>query len=530
MRQSIPFDWSFPYRSQRMPVLARNVVATSQPLAAQAGLEILRAGGNAIDAAVACAITLTVVEPNNNGIGGDLFAIVWDGKALYGLNASGRSPAGWTRNFFCQFEAMPLRGWHAVTVPGAVSGWVELSRKFGTLPFERLFEPAIRYAREGFLVSPITAMQWSNARETFRDYPDFHATFCPSGRAPGAGELFHCEDQAQSLESIAHSNGGSFYRGELAEKIIAHAKLGGGLMTMDDLASHQPDWVDTVSVEYRGYELHEIPPNGQGIAALMALGILRHLPIADAPVDSAESLHLQIEAMKLAFADIHRHVSDPAHAKVRPADMLEADYLRARARLIDRTRAGAPDPGEIKRGGTVYLTAADSEGRMVSLIQSNYSGFGSGIVVPGTGISMQNRGHGFTFEEAHPNEVGPRKRPFHTILPGFLLRDGKPVMSFGVMGGAMQAQGHVQMVVRLIDYHQNPQAACDAPRWRVVSGKKVFLEHGTNPEVVQALQSMGHEIELRDYADFGGGQFIYRLDNGYLGASDPRKDGQAVGY
>ncbi len=530
MRQSIAFDWTFPYRSQRMPVLAKNVVATSQPLAAQAGLEMLRAGGNAIDAAIACAAALTVVEPNNNGIGSDLFAIVWDGSKLHGLNASGRSPAAWTREFFDQFEAMPMRGWHAVTVPGAVSGWVELSKKFGKLPFHELLQPTIRYAREGFLVPPITAKSWQSAVETFREYPDFAAGFTVNGRAPMTGELFRSPGHGETLGAIADSIGESFYRGDLAKQIVAHAERGDGLMTLDDLASHEAEWVETICIDYRGYQLHEIPPNGQGIGALMALGMLQHLPMNEAPVDSADSLHLQIEAMKLAFADVHRHVSDPSHAKIETNDLLNDDYLQARARLIDPTRASAPDPGDIKRGGTVYLTTADADGRMVSLIQSSYAGFGSGIVVPGTGISLQNRGHGFVLERGHPNEVGPRKRPFHTIIPGFLMRDGKAVMSFGVMGGAMQAQGHVQMMVRLIDYHQNPQAACDAPRWRVAGAKKVFLEQGTREDVVQKLQAMAHEIELRDFTDFGGGQFIYRLDDGYLGASDSRKDGQAVGF
>jgi gamma-glutamyltranspeptidase/glutathione hydrolase len=301
-------------------------------------------------------------------------------------------------------------------------------------------------------------------------------------------------------------------------------------MTADDLAAHKPEWVETISTDYRGYELHEIPPNGQGIGALMALGMLRNFDVASAPVDSAESLHLQIEAMKLAFADVHRHVSDPQHAKVTPADLLSADYLRARAKLIDPQRAGAPDPGEIKRGGTVYLTTADADGRMVSLIQSNYMGFGSGIIVPNTGISLQNRGAGFTLEAGHPNEVAPNKRPFHTIIPAFVMREGKPVMSFGVMGGAMQAQGHVQMMVRFVDYHQNPQAASDAPRWRVAGAKKVLLERETRPAVVQRLQEMGHDVEMREFTDFGGGQFIHRLAQGYLGASDHRKDGQAVGF
>jgi len=381
------FDWTFPYPSQRMPVLARNVVAASQPLAAQAGLRMLLRGGNAADAAVATAITLTVVEPTSNGIGSDAFTIIWDGKELHGLNASGRSPAALTPERFAGRDGMPLQGWDVVTVPGAVSAWVEVSEKFGRLPFADLFEPAVAYAAEGFSVSPVTAEAWGGAPQSFADFPDLLEVFCPGGRAPRPGERFACPDQAATLRRIAETKGEAFYRGELAERIAGHAAATGGLITTDDLAAHRADWVEPISVDYRGLTLHEIPPNGQGLAALIMLGILRHHPVADFPPDSADSLHVQIEAMKLAFADAHRYIADPAHMDVGPADLLDPGYLESRAGLIDMARAGQFEYGVPRRGGTVYLTAADAGGMMVSFIQSNYYGFGSGIVVPGTGMS-----------------------------------------------------------------------------------------------------------------------------------------------
>ena len=527
------FRYDFPYPSQRMPVLAQNVVATSQPLAAQAGLAMLSQGGNAVDAAIAAAITKTVVEPTSNGIGSDLFAILWDGHALHGLNASGRSPAALTPERFAGRDTVPLRGWDAVTVPGAVSGWVTLSERFGKLPFERLFEPAVHYARDGFLVSPITARAWVSAEKAFADMPDFGAAFLPNGRAPKAGELFRFVDQAKTLEQIAQTKGEAFYRGELAEKMVADSGRSGGLLTEADLADHQADWVGTISQAYRGVTLHEIPPNGQGLAALLMLGILEHYPVAEYGVDTADSLHVQLEAMKLAFADAHRYISDPNFADISPQALLEPDYLAERAGLIDMTRAQNPGYGVPQRGGTVYLTTADENGMMVSLIQSNYYGFGSGVVVPGTGISLQNRGAGFTLEKGHPNEVAGGKRPFHTIIPGFLMRDSAPLMSFGVMGGPMQPQGHAQMVVRICDYGQNPQTASDAPRWRVVEGLEVAVEQGFKPDVLDELTARGHQLTETapdSSFSFGGAQLIYRLEDGYLAASDHRKDGQAVGF
>lgn len=527
------FSYEFPYPSQRMPVMARNVVATSQPLAAQAGLEMLYRGGNAVDAAIATAIALTVVEPTSNGIGGDAFAILWDGRELHGLNASGRSPAALTPEHFAGRTSLPLRGPDAVSVPGAVSGWVTLSERFGKLPFATLFEPAVRYAREGFLVSPITAKAWAFAEKAFADTPEFGQAFLPGGRAPRPGELFRFEDQAKTLERIAETKGEAFYRGDLAEKIAAHLEASGGLLRASDLDAHRADWVGTIAQDYRGVTLHEIPPNGQGLAALLMLGILEHHPVADYPVDSADSLHLQLEAMKLAFADAERYVADPNFMDVPVEALLDPAYLSERAKLIDPKRAQNPGHGVPKRGGTVYLTAADAAGMMVSLIQSNYYGFGSGVVVPGTGISLQNRGAGFTLQKGHPNEVGGGKRPFHTIIPGFVTQNGAPLMSFGVMGGPMQPQGHAQMVVRLRDYGQNPQAASDAPRWRVVEGLGVAVEGGFRPDVLDDLTARGHQLTQtapEASFSFGGAQLIYRLEDGYLAASDSRKDGQAVGF
>ena len=529
------FDWEFPYPSRRMPVLAANVVATSQPLAAQAGLRMLLGGGNAVDAALAAAIALTVVEPTSNGLGSDAFALVWDGRRLHGLNASGRSPAALTPDRLAGRDAMPLRGWEPVTVPGAVSAWVQLSDRFGRLPFDALFEPATRYAADGYPVAPVTAAAWSSAPKAFADRPALLETFCPGGRAPGPGERFACPDLARTLARIAETKGEAFYRGELAEALARHAAETGGLITMDDLAAHRPDPVDPISVDYRGVTLHEIPPNGQGLAALIALGILGHHPVADLPVDSADSLHVQIEAMKLAFADAHRYIADPDHMDVSPADLLDPGYLAERASQIDLGRAGRPTFGAPRDRDTVYLTAADADGMMVSFIQSNYWGFGSGIVVPGTGISLQNRGAGFSLEPGHPNRVGPRKRPYHTIIPAFVTRrregaGAEPWISFGVMGGPMQPQGHVQVMVRIADYRQNPQAAVDAPRWQVEQDGGLMVEAAAGRAVIEELARRGHRVRVASPAAFGGAQLICKLDAGYLAASEPRKDGQAVGF
>jgi gamma-glutamyltranspeptidase/glutathione hydrolase len=490
---------------------------------------MLADGGSAVDAAIATAIALSVVEPVSNGIGSDAFAIVWDGRQLHGLNASGRSPAAWTPEHFGG-NAVPALGWNSVTVPGAVSAWVELHAKFGKLPFERLFEPAIFYARNGFVVSLTIAEQWAAQVPLFEAQPGFADVFLPGGRAPKPGERVALPDHAATLEMIAASNGAAFYRGELAAKLEAHSTANGGVMRASDLADHRADWVGTINGAYRGYTVHEIPPNGQGIVALIALGILEQFDMGSFPVDSADSVHIQIEALKLAFADAQAYVADIEHMPMRPEQLLDQEYLRQRASLIDRNWAKSASAGT-PIGGTVYLTAADASGAMVSMIQSNYMGFGSGVVVPGTGISLQNRGADFNVAQGHPNQVGPHKRPFHTIIPGFLSKDGAPVMSFGVMGGPMQPQGHVQVVTRIVDHGQNPQAACDGPRFRWVQGLQVSCEKGFAPSTLDELQRCGHQLTTTaDYNEFGSCQAIWRLDDGYLAVSDPRRDGQAVGF
>jgi gamma-glutamyltranspeptidase/glutathione hydrolase len=526
--------WNFPYPSQRMPLLARNVVSTSQPLASAAGALMLARGGNAVDAALATAITLTVVEPCMNGIGGDAFAILWDGQRLHGLNASGRAPRRWTPEHFARYEAMPLRGWDSVTVPGTVSAWRMLSERFGTVPFAELFEPALRYAREGFLVSPTVRRQWQAQVPELLAQPGFRAAFAPSGEAPRIGELFTCPGQAETLERIARSKGEDFYRGSLARAIADHARATGGLLDEEDLAAHASDWVEPLSVAYHGVELHEIGPSGQGIAALMALGMLSHLDLRAAPADGALWHHLQIEAMKLAFADLHAWVADPkAMREVDAAALLAPAYLARRASLIAPDRAAPARAGAPHKGGTVYLTAADQNGMMVSFIQSNFKGFGSGVVVPGTGIALQNRGWGFNLTPGHPNQVGPGKRPLHTIIPGFLMRDGGPLLAFGVMGGSMQAQGHVQVTVRMADQGMNPQAASDAPRWRVMDDNAtVAVEWNFPPEAIAGLRARGHEVRIAERFDteFGSAQLALKTAHGYVAASDHRKDGYPVGF
>ena len=524
-------NWDFPYPSRRMPVFAQNVVATSQPLASQAGLQMLVRGGNAVDAALAAAITLTVVEPTNNGIGSDAFAMVWDGKELHGFNGSGRSPLAWSPERFAGRSTMPHLGWDTVTVPGAVDLWSTLSQRFGRLPFPDLFNPAIRYASEGFIVAPFTAAKWSETPHLYRDFPDFAAAFLPCGRAPRPGETVRHPGQAETLKKIAATKGESFYRGELASRIVSCSRMAGGCLTEDDLASHRTESVMPLSQTWNGVTLHELPPNGQGIAVLIALGILNHLDIDRYPVDSPESLHLQIEAMKWAFDATIRHIADPAWMTVEPSSLLDEPRLKMIAEAIRMDRASLPAAAIPHDGGTVYLTAADEQGRMVSYIQSNYKGFGSGIVVPDTGISLQNRGAEFTLEPGHPNRVAGGKRPYHTIIPGLVMKGGAPLMSFGVMGAHMQAQGHLQMMIRVFVAHQNPQTAVDAPRWYLDEASRLSLEPGFGPEVREGLKMRGHILTGgAPTSVYGGAQIIYRLSSGYCAASDPRKDGQAVGY
>lgn len=535
------FRYDNPYPSLRVPVFARNLVATSHPLAAQAGLRTIAAGGNAVDAAIAAAAVMAIVEPCSNGLGGDAFCILWDGSRLHGLNASGGAPAAWTPDYFRSRHGSaattpPKHGWDSVTVPGAVAGWCELSQRFGRLPFADLLAPAIEVAERGYAVPVVVQHKWAAAaRSELVGQPGFAEAFLPHGRAPQVGERFAFPAAARTLRLIADTRGEAFYRGEVAAAIAAHARAHGGALTEADLAACRTEWVEPLALDYRGHTLHEIPPNGQGIAAQIALGIVRHFDLASLPVDGVASQHLQIEAMKLAFADVHRHVADPRAMRVAPARLLDADYLASRARLIDAKRAQDFGPGHLPRGGTIYLAAADERGMMVSFIQSNYMGFGSGVVVPGYGVSLQNRGHGFTLDAAHDNVVSPGKRPFHTIIPGFLSRDGAPVMSFGLMGGDMQPQGHLQTVVRMLDHGQNPQTACDAPRWRWADGT-LLLEPGFDAATAEGLRRLGHEVRLStdSYQDFGAGQFIWRLGDpavdGYLGASDARRDGLVAGF
>ncbi len=537
-------NWDNSYPSARLPVFGRNAVATSHPLAAQAGLRMLLDGGNAADAAIAAAAVMTIVEPVSNGLGSDAFCILWDGKQLHGLNSSGRAPAAWTPEWFRGRHGEgrprpPQRGWDSVTVPGAVASWKALSDRFGRLPFADLLAPAIAIAERGYAVPIVVQQKWEAAagEADLVSQPGFREAFLPRGRAPRVGERFAFPDAARSLALIAESGGEAFYRGEIAEAIARHARESGGAMTAADLAAFQPEWVAPIGVDYRGYIVHEIPPNGQGIAALMALGILENFDLASLPVDGVESQHLQIEAMKLAFADVYRHVAEPSAMTVTAAQLLDPGYLAERAKRIDRRRAQDFQAGNPATGGTIYLTAADERGMMVSFIQSNYQGFGSGVVVPGYGISMQNRGFGFSLDPRSPNVVAPGKRPFHTIIPAFLTRDGAPVMSFGVMGGNMQPQGHLQTVVRMVDYQQQPQAACDAPRWRFNAGVEINVEAQMGAETVVGLTALGHRaVVLRDsYQDFGAGQFILRLgadaaEDGYVIASDPRRDGLAAAF
>lgn len=530
-------DWQFPYPSQRMPVLAEHVVATSQPLAAEAGLDALRRGGTAVDAVVAAAATLTVVEPTSNGLGSDAFALVWDGTALHGLNASGRSPAGLDAERFLGSTAMPTRGWDAVTVPGAVSAWAALATRFGRLGLDALVEPAARYAEHGWAVGPITAAAWAQASRRLAEVEGFAEAFLPGGRAPRPGERFALPAQAATLRAIGASGGEAFYRGGVAERILAAARAAGAPWAEADLAGHRADWVTPLRRPAFGLEVAELPPNGQGLTALAALGILERTGVADADPDSADAIHLAVEAMKRAFVDAHAEVADPAAMRIGPEDLLDAGRLSAHAAAIDPDRAAGEAPASLLPGGTVYLAAADGEGRMASYIQSNYMGFGSGVVVPGTGVSLQNRGAGFSTTPGHPNAVAGGKRPFHTIIPAFAFAAGEPALAFGVMGGHMQPQGHLQMVLRLGAHGQNPQAAADAPRWRVDPGRRLALEAGLGGAVAEDLRRRGHDVVvsppgLSDASfGFGGAQLVERHPDGvWLAASDPRKEGAAVGF
>jgi gamma-glutamyltranspeptidase / glutathione hydrolase len=523
---------SYPYSSGRRVVMGqRFAAATSQPLATLAGMEMFWAGGNAVDAAVAMAIALTVVEPTSNGIGSDAFALVWDGE-LHGLNASGRSPQNLSLERFNQLDQIPGLGWLPVTVPGAISGWRALWQRWGKLPFEQLFAPAIRYAEQGFPVSPETARAWRAVERVYLpltapEFQPFKQVFFPKGRAPQAGEIWGSPNHAETLRQIAATEGESFYKGRLAEQLLAFSSDTGGLLTAADLAEHQADWVQPIAANYRDLTVWEIPPNGQGIAALMALNILEGFELSHYPRESATSFHWQIEAMKLAFADVYQYVTDPNWMTVATSALLNKTYAARRRQLIGEQAIFAQ--ADIPTGDTVYLATADQE-LMVSLIQSNYEGFGSGVLVPETGIALQNRGVGFSLKPDHPNCIAPSKRPFHTIIPGFITQGDQALGPFGVMGGHMQPQGHVQMVVNLCDYGLNPQAALDAPRWQVgAENQSIFLEQTVPRAMILELIERGHRVQVvAEGRSFGKGQMILRQGNTLIAASEPRADGVAL--
>ncbi|HPE29115.1 MAG TPA: gamma-glutamyltransferase family protein [Candidatus Mcinerneyibacteriales bacterium] len=526
------------YPSRRTLVYGRRgLVATSTPLAAQAGLRILREGGNAIDAAVATAAALTVTEPTSNGIGGDAFALFSFRGSLYGLNGSGWSPALLTPGLLKEkgFEKMPAHGWLPVTVPGIPASWAALVSRFGRLSLSQVVAPAVEYATEGYPVSPVTARFWERAVKRYREvlkgeeFAPWFSLFAPQGRGPSPGEIWSSPEMGQTLALIGETDARDFYEGSLAEAIEDFAVKTGGALRLPDLAEFAPRWVEPLGVDYRGKKIWELPPNGQGMAALMALNILSELP--GAPFDSAENIHYSMEAMKLAFSDCMAYLADPSSMPFSPDVLLSKSYAAERARLIG-DKALDPFPGEPQGSGTVYLATADGEGNMVSYIQSNYMGFGSGIVIPGTGIALQNRGHGFSLEEAHPNVLAPRKRPYHTIIPAFLTEsDNTPLGPFGVMGGFMQPQGHLQVASALIDGRHNPQEALDRPRWQWHQGKRITCEAAFDSATLEKLRAMGHDIEKDPEGFFGRGEMILKTEEGSLcGATDHRADGTVAAW
>ena len=523
----------YPYPSKRNLLYSnRGMVATSQPLAAQAGLDMLKKGGNAVDAAIATAACLTVVEPTSNGIGGDAFAIIWIDGELHGLNASGPAPEALSLEYFEKqgLKEMPTFGPIPITVPGVPAAWAALSERFGNLSLKTVLKPSIQYARNGFPITPATAYFWNKAyQNALTNYQGdifnpWFQTFAPEGRAPMAGEMWKSEGHAKTLEAIAKSEGRDFYEGELADKIDAFLTKHQGKLKKKDLEQYKVRWEKPVSVSYRGYDVWEIPPNGQGMIALQALAILQGME--PQPVENEEATHQIIEALKLAFVDGTTHIADPDHMKSSLEDLLSEEYIQSRRKLIGKT-AIMPEPGFPPRSGTVYMAAADGEGNMVSMIQSNYMGFGSGVVVPETGIALHNRGHNFSLDPRHPNCLAPGKRPYHTIIPGFLTKDGQAMGPFGVMGGFMQPQGHLQLLTKIIDFKLNPQAALDAPRWQWLGGKKIEVEQNYPETLIQQLAERGHDISLqRERGSFGRGQMILRNETGVLcGATEPRTDG-----
>lgn len=529
---------SYPYPSQRRVIFAKNgMVATSQPLAAQAGLEILKQGGNAIDAAIATAACLTVVEPCSNGIGGDAFAIIWNKNKLHGLNASGPSPMNISDELLRKkgYQKVPVYGWAPVTVPGIPAAWANLNKKFGRLSLSKVLSPAIKYAEEGFPVSSVVSYLWQKNFQRYIKYKNekefryWFETFAPKNRAPVPGEIWRCPEQAQTLQMIADTNSIDFYQGEIAEKIDAFSIKYDGYLRKEDLASFAPEWVEPISASYRGYDVWEMPPNGQGLIALMTLNILNGIDFTIK--DTVESFHCQIEAMKLSFADGMKYITDYQQMSEKISDLLSSTYAEKRRKLIT-DQAIEPYPGEPGHSDTVYMATADNEGNMVSYIQSNLLGFGSGLVVPGTGIALQNRGASFSLDSSHANCLKPGKKTYHTILPGFITKENKAIGPFGVVGVYMQPQGHVQVLTNLIDLHLNPQAALDAPRWQWVEGKNIKVEQNFPKHIAEALERKGHIIEGGlDLAGFGRGQIILKDNQGVLmGATEPRVDGAVAAW
>lgn len=532
----------------RSEVIAKHgMVATSQPLATQVALDILKQGGNAVDAAIAANAMLGLVEPTGCGIGGDLFAIVWDAKTqqLYGLNASGRSPKSLTLEYFKEqgITHIPALGPLPVSVPGCVDGWFELHNRFGSIKMETILAPAISYAREGFPVTELIAYYMRSSSYRLSQYENFKETYMPNGKTPEKGELFKNPYLANTYEAIAKKGRDEFYKGSIAKTIDSYMKRNGGFLSYNDLASHKSEWITPVSTNYRGYDVWELPPNGQGIAALQILNILEQYDIKSMGFGSAEYLHLFIEAKKLAFEDRARYYADPAFSNIPVQELISKEYARERAKLINPNRAAKSyDAGILSSPSTIYLTVADKNGNMVSLIQSNYRGMGSGMTPDGLGFVLQDRGEMFSLQEGHPNVFEPGKRPFHTIIPAFITKDGKPWISFGVMGGAMQPQGHAQIVVNLIDFGMNLQEAGDAPRVqhdgsseptdeRMTNGGVVYLESGFDYHTIRNLVLKGHKVTY-DVGGYGGYQAImWDAEKGvYFGASESRKDGNAAGY
>ncbi len=538
----------FPFAT-RSPVLAtEGMAATSQPLATQVALEVMRKGGNAIDAAIAANATLGLVEPTGNGIGGDLFAIVWDAKSkkLYGFNGSGRSPKSLSRQWFTDngYEKIPSHGPLPVSVPGTVDGWFQLHQKFGNMPMKQVLQPAISYAEKGFPVSQLIAYYWNRSVPLLSKYPGFTEQFTLDGKAPKEGDIWQNPHLANTLKTIADKGRDAFYQGQIAHTIADYMQANGGFLSYEDLASHQGEWVEPVSTNYRGFDVWELPPNGQGIAALQILNILEQFDLASMGHDSAEYVHVFTEAKKLAFEDRAKYYADPAFNQLPVAELISKKYAKKRAILINPDKSGKHYPAghvALSHGDTIYLTTADSEGNMVSLIQSNYRGMGSGMTPPGLGFILQDRGEMFSLEAGHFNEFAGGKRPFHTIIPAFITKDKQPWMSFGLMGGAMQPQGHAQIVVNMIDFGMDVQAAGDAPRIhhtgsseptgeQMTDGGILNLESGYPYETIRALMRKGHKIQFAN-GPYGGYQAIMRAENGvYWGASESRKDGHAAGY